>query len=108
MQVGKAGKCAVSYLNKPVLSITARDAAVMLNEAAIVSKRVANNLLNMGMKDEVTPKFVRQNYPYTFNSSGRFTKKVRNNIINSLEENGLSTKITFKEYLKAFISQFNI
>ncbi len=89
-------------LDRPVLGATINGYAKMINQTAIESKEFALELLDMGIRKNVTPKFLRTEFPDTFAKNGKLKKTAREELAIFLKKCNLKQN-TKLEDIKDFI-----
>ncbi len=99
----------VTYLDKPVSKINIGDFAKILQKTAIENRTVAAELAEEGVRQNVTPRVVRQVTDYKgmslFGPKGHLTKIGRKLFLEHFAEMGMKDpkKTTIREYLKKIL-----
>lgn len=101
------------FLNKPVLNMNIQDYSKFLNEAAKNSKECALQLMELGVRSEVTPKqarkLLRENGVVDMfdKSTGKLTDAGKKVMAEELEKEWLPAKATLGDYLENMLNYFH-
>lgn len=97
----------ITMAGKLACNLNLNDMTFIFDKLAINSKKLANQLVNSGLKGDVNPQFINKNMPDVFDKSGKLTTKGKNTILEQIKIFGFDTKATVEDLYNGFLKSIN-